>query len=364
MVGSVQAITRFADMNRAAGRWKTTADYLAVSYSTGIPTKDSPEKRRLDAEIRKLFSSFEQRGKAILAASQYIRPPTGDPASREPMDLVVNNNYLLENCVLDLQNSCVRDLRISDLEMTLLIPESMKEQVGDIVQRYLNLVVFQQRIQGTPVDDDIKPRLIFAKSGQDLFTYRAATALDGSFVRDPVLLVTTSSARLLSDDFYSAKSSSAEALFIDQDDLGNELNGSALNSLLQYCYSIKDQSLQDISEFETASRNQLIGLAITIIAGTVASSFLALLYCSRNRKILFLEQIHGYPFLRRHSKIAFGLTLGCTTTFAGVAIGNSALSSGVYGLLAAGIIITDILVAASFIAVYETRSHASWLKRT
>ncbi|WP_280263277.1 hypothetical protein [Nocardia abscessus] len=365
VIGGVHAITRFTDMNRAADRWKATPDYLAVSHSTGVPTKDGAEKRRLDAQVRRLFASFEQQGKAILVASQDIRSSASGLAGEKSIDLVVDNNFLRENCVLNLQNSCVRDLRTSDLEMTLLMPESMKGQEGDIVQRYLNLIVFQQHIQGTPVDrSDITPSVIYSRSGQELFSYKAATALDGAFVRDPVVLVADASTRLLSDDFYSAKSSSAEALFIDKDYLGGELNRSGLDSLMQYYYSIKDQSLQDISDFETASRNQLVGLGITMIAGTVTSSFLAALYCSRNRKRIYLEEIHGYSFLRRHSKTTFGLTLGCATTFFGIAIANSALFTGVYGLLAVGMVVMDILITAGFIAVYETRSHASWLKRT
>lgn len=364
VIGGVHAITRFADMKLAADRWEATADYLAVSHSTGVPTKDGAEKRRLDAQVRKLFSSFEQQGKAILIASQDIRSSTSHLGGEKSIDLVVDNNFLRENCVLNLQDSCVRDLRTADLEMTLLIPENMKGQEGEIVQRYLSLIVFQQRIQGTPIDRaDITPRIIYSRSGQDLFSYRPATALEGAFVRDPVLLVAEASARLLSDDFYSAKSSSAEALFVDKDHLGSELNRSGLDSLMQYYYSIKDQSLQDISDFESASRNQLAGLGITIIAGTITSSFLAALYCSRNRKKIYLEEIHGYSFLRRHSKMTFGLILGCATTFVGIAIANSALFTGFYGLLAVGMVVTDILITAGFIAVYEKRSHASWLKR-
>ncbi|WP_157106543.1 DUF1430 domain-containing protein [Nocardia arthritidis] len=364
IVGGIHTITRFADMHLAADRWKATADYLAVSHSTGIPTTDGPEKRRLDAQFRRLFSSFEQQGKAILVAGQHIRSPTGDLVGEKSIDLVVDNNYLRENCLLNLQNKCVRDVSTSDLQMTLLIPEHMKEQENDIVRSYLNLIVFQQRIQGTPVDvGDIKSRIIYFKSGQSLFSYRAATALDGAFVGDPVLLVTEASTRLLSDDFYSAKSSSAEALFTDKDHLSSDLIQSGLDSLIQYYYSIKDKSLQDISDFESASRNQLIGLAITVVSGTVTSSFLAALYCSRSRKRIYVEEIHGYSFFRRHRKMLSGLILGCVTTFAGIAIANSALFAGMYGLVAVGIAGTDFLLTAAFIAVYETRSHASWLKR-
>ncbi|GAA1646808.1 hypothetical protein GCM10009764_80340 [Nocardia ninae] len=232
------------------------------------------------------------------------------------------------------------------------------------MEQYVGFVVFQQRIQGTPIDPaEVKVVVKNVAAGQDVFSYRVTDSLTKSFVRDPVILVTDAKARLLSDDFYSAKSSSAEALFLDHAQLSDNLTSVGISAYLQYYYSIRDLSMQDIADAERASYNQLYGLLVTCIASVVIASYLAALYCSRNRKRLYLKELHGYSFWRRHSSLAIGLALGSAITLAGLALTTSSLSRGILGSVAIGTVAVDILITLGFISVYETRSHATWIKR-
>ncbi|MFI9403576.1 DUF1430 domain-containing protein [Nocardia sp. NPDC052316] len=364
IIGCVRAIILLGAMDQVSEKFKAMPDYLALSHSVAAGRIDGQEKRDLDAKIRELFDTFEKQDKALLVASNDLRPARDVQAGDEFPDLIVDNNFIHKNCIVDSFGSCIGNVHISDLEMVLLIPDSKKHQQSVIIERYVEFIAFQQRIQGTPVDSDaVKISVKNIRDGQDIFSYRVTDSLTKSFVRDPVILVSDARARLLSDDFYSAKSSSAEALFLDSMLLRDSLATAGIDTYLQYHYSIRDLSMQDIADVERASYSQLYGLVATIIAGTVIASFLAALYCTRNRKQIYVKELHGYSFWRRHSGLSLGLTLGCATVLVGLALGNPSLLHGRMGILAIGAVTADILITVGFIAVYETRSHNTWMKR-
>ncbi|WP_336088127.1 hypothetical protein [Nocardia sp. SSK8] len=364
MAGSVRALVLYADLNRAAQRWLATPDYLALSYAVGTPFGDRAEARELDTAFRTMFADLERENAAFLAVSHDLRPAADIRLDDKPSDLIVDNNFLSTDCVHESTGTCVRGTPLGDLEMHLLIPENRRAEEAAIVDRYRAWIAFQQEVQRSPIDPaDIEVTVRYLQADQDVFAFRASNSATDGFVRDPVILVTDANKRLLSDNFYSASSTSGEILFRDRQRLDSALEDSGIGAFLQYYYSIKSLSMQDIAEADQAGRNQLASLVITLIAATTASGLLAALYCGRHRKRIYLKEIHGFSFRRRHATLAIGLLLGSGTVVVGVVLGGGAPTTDATSALILAMVAVDVVITLAFTAAYESRAHQSWLKR-
>lgn len=363
MADSVTVLGSLDDAKRVADRWQALPNYLAVSYSSGMPVGDNPEVVRRDSEFRAAFAGLESRDRAFLASSQVIRSREASHADEAPVDLIVDNNFLERECVADTAGFCVRNLSGGEGRATLLVPEHLRVYRDEIVNDYQKWLAFQGKLQNAPSGySQASISVEYTRVGQEVFSYRLTSPISAGHVNDPVILVADAGSGLLSDNFYASVSSSAGVLFTDKELLEADLDRTGVGPLVQYVYSVKHLSMQEVSDLRQTGRTQAASLALTALVAIVVSAFVASMYCSRHRKRIYLEEIHGYSFLRRHLAIASGLTYGGAVVVSGVVlVGPGSVSSG--PLLAVAVVSVDVLITLGFITVYETRAHRTWLKR-
>lgn len=361
-LNSAAALSSIAELDKASEHWRKTAQHFALSHAGTVPFGKTPERKKVDGQIRAMFAYLEQQGAGMLVAAQDPRNVSEVGTSKRP-DLIVDNNYLRENCILDINGNCVRDVPMADLQMVLLIPESRKPDEDRIVQSYAEFVAFHQQYQGTPISlADIKSVIRYTKKEQEAFSYRVTSRFDDPFVRDPVIMVADANVRLLSDTYYAAKSTTAEVIFTDSVLLDEAIKRYGVDPHIQYSYSLKDQSLQQVSDLEHKIFAGLAALVIIGLVGLVTAGFMAALYCVRYRKINYLREIHGYTFFGRHRHFAAGLGLVAIGILFCVWLAMPGFFGGFAAVLGLGIIGMDALLTVGFVALYETRARVVWLK--
>lgn len=134
-----------------------------------------------------------------------------------------------------------------------------------------------------------------------MFNYGAGQFQAQPAQRDAVVAVVPDGAGILSDDFYVAAASNAAVIFTNPEFLQAELQRTGLNAYLAGLSSVSELALLERMKRIDALRMQ--GAAIVLLCVTLAASLVVLtsVYLSRDRRRIFVQLIHGVPFLAVHA---------------------------------------------------------------
>jgi hypothetical protein len=258
--------------------------------------------KRADDKIGNWIRESDTRNELALASRQNVSGPGRD-------FLVVNNRYLTKHEIDDVHGS-----RVSPVEgnaIRILIPQQYSNESTEITTAVNRWVQSQRRIAGTapPPGMDI----IQTREDQHLVSYTRLPDVDDMTLKDPILVVVTGSAGVISNDQYVTYASRGEVLIEDPNQamkgLAEAGAGSYILGMSPFAQDAANRYRDAKREFSVEVFNLVAGITVLLVTALAVS----VVYCRRNGEVLFVKYIHGWGFVRTHWGIlAFEFVLGLT----------------------------------------------------
>ncbi|MBN4926914.1 hypothetical protein IEU95_08730 [Hoyosella rhizosphaerae] len=363
---ALQAVSTSSQATANGKHWDEARDYVWLGMSPLAHALSVEEEINYHATFRELLNAYSESGHALLTLNNQQHVPSADNVTNTSGNImVVNDSYLSDNRVIDTDGHRVENLSPADLELVLLIPESLSGMSDAIQSGLTDQVVFEQHLQRTPIESDqVTTRPLIIEANQERFTYNPANSLAASIAHDPVIVVANPQKRLLSDGFYVAAASRGEILFTDGGSLQKDVAYLGLDDLFPRLTSVQGLAQQELQESRAAARNQVAVLIAVVIASLAAATLLAMLYCERNKNLNFVRRLHGWPMRSRHRALIVtmlaGLLLATGTATALILVFGGSIASVLY--LCAALFAAELTLTLTATSWYESRTQSSLVR--
>jgi hypothetical protein len=335
LAGSIDRIQRDADLD---DQWLKARGLVTTRFGGSNTPADFIAAAPLLGELARA----EDRAGRLVVAWPFSLTPSDSLEIQRTTDLVVNPQYLERQHVVDEEGLRIRGPLPSDTVL-LLIPASQKTQKEQIESRAVQWLELQREVQKSSKAMPVVKSVI-VKSGQELFTYHAASRASDSTQIDPIVLVASPDSTALSDDFLVSAASSGGLLFSGGGKLSSLTVSTGLDKYLTSIDSVSDLALEERAR-RLAEVQMKAGELTLIVAVLIALTLvLSAAYCERQRRRLFLERVHGRSFIRRHL-VFLGAVAGGALAVLGACVLLRAAES-ILGLAACAVLIAVLLPTA------------------
>lgn len=323
-----------------------------------------------------VVTDMERANQALLVSYAGQGSPDDTTAPDGPEgnnSLIANNEYLERQVVRSDEGQRITALQATKDAFTLLIPRSYNGDPQELLQKYSEYFRGFACTIGRSDDDkfscDPQGSIVFTQPGQDLFTFSGTSFFpaelqrDPLFLKDPIIAVVSANSGLISPFQYFSYASQDDVLFSDPAALRDALQRQGISGSFQGI----DNAADAVATSRALSKQELrmdafslpLGWAVLILA----SSIMAMVYCDRRKRPMFVELIHGYSFTSRHWRY---LVAGSLLSLAGIgvaAVAGKNLTSG-REITAAGALFTaQLVITLAAVKIYESRFRADFIKR-
>lgn len=289
---------------------------------------------------------------------------TGDYMFQGDKSILVNAHYLDRQKVLDADGHQIASSTISREPgtLTLLVPENLPTSEVD------NLISYYARAaKAEPAGPDVPIYVMRTKQGQSLATFSQTDPIPledqrPALVTDPVLAVAGVPGTIFSPTWWVGFASTGGVLFEDLPSLRQQLAESSLN---WYFDGYRDATVAVKQSVALSIRFAILdGASAIIAAGALSASvwIMAAVYCSRTKRQLFLQRIHGYDFARRHRGYLI-LSAALLLIAAAISAPFGTFDQAVPTVLSTLVLLVSIMLTIFAIHVCEARSHAVIIKQ-
>ncbi len=321
-----------------------------------------------------VVTELEDAGQVLLV-SNTAQAGAGADTSVEPEggnSLLVNNAYLSRQVVRADDGRRITDLPTGKDQFTLLVPRSYDGDPQQLLQRYADY--FRDfsctvgRAEGDTVTCDPQGTVVRTAPGQHLFIYNGTSFLPAELqppdtLCDPVVAVVAAQSELLAPLQYLSWSSQDDVLFSDPAALDDGLQQQGIAGAFQGVDNAADAVATARALSERELQMDAFSLPLGWAALVLASIVMAMVYCDRRKRPMFVELIHGYSFTARHrTYLAAGLLLSLLGVGA-AGIGGQSFTSGRDLLAATAFVAVQFAISLTAVRIYETRIRADFIKR-
>ncbi len=370
-------IVAVVTINSSLGRVDAFNRALAAAHywSAGDPLyvlRASISSTRADDEaaapvMSTIIAEMEAKGALLLAQREQV-PDNPDPQGiYGEQSLLVNNTYLQRSPVIGADGNPVSAVEEKKHSYTLLVPENYAGDLDTLVAGYSNVLgkLCPEAMDGQPCQ--LQPSVVRTRAGQSLPTYAqtgdAPIDLQASaLITDPVLAVVPAQSGIIDTFMYMSYISQSAVLFSDVDELETRLTDAGIIGIYQGIDNAADAVKAAIDAANQEMAIDLLAIAMALAIVVAATGIMAMVYCDRWKRPMFVRLIHGYGFFARHYVYAAssGVVLLIAAVVALAAIHNNPLrDAAVAGALAAGVWGASLLM----VRWYETRFRADYIKR-
>jgi putative ABC transport system permease protein len=365
------------DTQDVYGTWSEGSALYAARLST-TTSSTHEEFLRNAPGFAAAVTSLERADQTLLvgykgaAVEEFPEQESADPTFPEgSRSMLVNNEYLERQTVRDTGGRRITDLPSGKDRFTLLVPQSYDGDPKALLRRYVDYFRDFGCVVGRPDDSfscDPKGSVIITRAGQDLFTYSGTEFMPAEqqgkmFLNDPVLAVVSASSELLSPEEYLSYCSMDDMLFSDPSALDHALREHGVRGYFQGI----DNAADAVAGSMALARQELAMDAFSLTLGwallILSSLVMVAVYADRRKRPMFVELIHGYPFLSRHWPYLAGAT---TLSVAGIGIAGivgGSLTQGRDVAVAAAFLTTQVVISLVAIRSYEALFRADYIKR-
>lgn len=183
-----------------------------------------------------------------------------------------------------------------------------------------------------------------------------------ALVEDPVVAVVSAKSELLNPMRYLSYSSTENLLFEDVNTLKARLIQKDILSHFQGIDNAADAVARSVQLTRQQISMDILSMTLAAIAFVVSTFILAMVYCDRSKKMIFVRKIHGFRYYARHRAYIYMCAALCAlSAVAAVAIYHpnllmDSMRAGIVAAIALGI-------ALGVLTVYEKRMQADYIKR-
>lgn len=367
VAGAATRIQAIEAATRASTQWQEGPALYALRLSiTG--THDDDMKTATGLE--QIVPVMESEGKLLLSVHEEHPEPGVDPFEQGgARSLTVNNEYLRRQTVLGIDGQPVRDLPGSPDTFSLLVPDSFQGDRQALLDTYQQSFAASCRLfqEGTLPPCHPKGQIIEIRDGQSLVTfgqtaYEPIDMQDQAKITNPVLAVVNSGSGLIAPIDYLSYASNGHLLFEDATELDKYLETAGIAGAFQGIDNAADAVAASIQMGRNFLKMDLVSLAFGLVIMIASAAILAIVYCQRQQKILFVRLIHGYRFLARHWKYLLGaFVLSLAGSLIPLAQGTQ--TQPALGAIAAGFTLGQMLITLAAITIFEKQVRAETIKQ-
>lgn len=365
LVGSLDRIDAVKDSLSASRAWTEDSPLYVLRLSVTGTHEDDEAAAPLLTEI---VNDFESKGKVLLSESKRVPETSNQYAYGGSRSLIVNNEYLSRQSIKASDGQIIPQISEEQDLFALLIPDSYSGDTDELVRSYQDELRSTCRI-GLSESQVCDPKAVIyrTKSNQQLPTYGLTADLPVEYQRkamieDPVILVLTAKSQLIAPLDYLSYASKGTLLFEDYALLKQELDSAGILGAFQGIDNAADAVNQSVNLSKQETTVDRFNIFFAIVILFLCLLILAILYCERNKQIIFLRLIHGYRFIRRHASYMVVSAVLCAAS-ATIAIAFH----GSYSLralsVAIGLACMSWILAIAVMRYYETFYKADCIKQ-
>lgn len=370
----VEAIDTTLGMSRY---WSAGTPLYALRLAVTGASQD--DQMRAAPGLSAVVSDMEAADKVLLAthtARHMDEDSEGSAGSGGGghMLLTVNNEYLERQVVRDAEGRRISDLPEKQSSFTLLVSQDHPGDPQALLQEYVDYFgdftcVVGREGDDAPAECDARGEVVLTEPGQDLFTYSGTAYLpvemqqEDLFLRDPVVAVVPAASGLISPLLYVSYASLDGLLFSDRDVLDAGLQKHGVRGYFQGIDNAADAVDTSVALAQRELRMDVFSLALGLALLVLSSIVMVVVYCDRRKRPMFVELIHGYPFVSRHWRYVAGAVALSVLGLAIAGLAGGLQAEPRDATVAAAFVVAQAVVALVAITVYETRFRADFIKR-
>lgn len=354
------------DALQASQAWDTGKPLYALRLSvTGTHTDDEKAAPLFNEVVHRMDSE----GKMLLAYQDHSLNEDHPYAYGGPRSIIVNNNYLSRQKIFDINGKRVINLPQEKDAFFILVPENYPGSIEQLSRDYSKQLASMCRFG---MGDNVAPckphpTVITIKSGQRLPTYGQTADMPIEYqgqalVTDPVLTVVNAKSDLIAPLDYISYASSGALLFEDPEMLRSLLEQKGILENFQGIDNAADSVTRSIQISRNEIKMDVFSLILSTITFIIAIFILAMAYCDRNKKIIFVRKIHGFRFYARHRAYVYLTTAVCILS-AVLAVVIYHPKPLINSFTASGLTLVALILTMIVLHVYEKRMQADYIKR-
>ena len=239
---------------------------------------------------------------------------SSQPITDNQPTMVVNNNYLLNNPVYDINGNQINIPEHFTRNMNILVPEKLRNHHNEIYDYYRRLYIKDRKLGNYDVN------ILYVQNNQKLFTYNIYIT---PWIYEPIIEVI--SYNNMPSYFYFNVSSSYYPKFENienpYEELKSDLVESGIDSTILSINSLYNQVADLIERHEQQTYNSIYVLILYIVLLILCIAEFAGIYFEKNKYYNSILKIYGYKFIKRitHFFIINGLvwviTISCILIF-------------------------------------------------
>lgn len=342
-------------------------------YATPIFGAEEAEFQESRPAWKRLADDVSSSGRLLLSFPE--RRCSLSPTQRPC--LFVNESYLDRAGVLGRDGERIAPLDLTPSEVGVIIPEGLSAERSRIEEEVRDWSGFQREMVAqecsssklpscSALDRDTRVESWSSASGQTLpvFHGKPLTALEGTAMSDPVLIVVPDGGLVPSGDFHGAMASQGNELFmVPRGELEERIADLGLDPLVTALDKPGHTAERQVAEARLRLAENVVILVVGLVAAVVLTWVLVGIYCERRRRPLFVLHLHGARFGRRYAGyFATFSTVAAVAVLASSGVSADVLSppfvAGATTILALG------LLSVPALRINDRRFRADFIKRS
>lgn len=359
-------------MNVAASSAALWQDQTEI-YSTKLFDADEAVFQESLPAWKRLAHEVSSSGQLLLSSPERRCPLS----SGQSPCLFVSNSYLEQADVLNRDGERIAPLDLAASDVGVIIPESLSAERSRIENAVRDWSGFQREMVAqecstanlpscAALDRDTQVKSVSSAANQTLpvFHGKSITALEGTTMSDPILVVVPDGGVVPSGDFHAAVASQGNELFmLPREELEGRITDLGLGPLVTALDKPGHTAEQQVAEAKLRLTESVMVLLAGLVASVVLTWVLVGIYCERRRRPLFVLHLHGARFGRRYA----GYFATFLTTATTAVLASSAVSAGSLGppfVAGATTILTLALLSIPALRINDQRFRADFIKRS
>jgi putative ABC transport system permease protein len=326
VLGLQQAISTVMGLKSTVDKqekWSLLKDY---SY-LGIVANNEPGlfdfNEREQKQFQELYKELESQGSIYISPSAYYMnnsteiPLDSNPWGMDGRKVEINKNYLSVNPIFDTNNKQVRNPKINNNTINVIVPIKFKKYENDIKRTISKdyIGIYNEK-DPNPVDVQI----LYVKNNQSYFTFTPNMAEKNDYeIVDPIAVIVNNKfdPRILTNSIsmgygYYTKNSGSESPFAMTQDTLKKYELNDIWQPISIAYSSVELKIENATEMLQLATVYCI---LSFILAAVLLFFSSMYYLEINKQLLALQWIFGYNFFEKHNLVYLVLLVFWNFTF-------------------------------------------------
>jgi hypothetical protein len=300
----IERATTAAD---ASSRWVVAKDLAAVRMSHSLVTED---QQALERRFGAFYSKAQSEVGAVLAYGGVGQGlDASDPKVRfapySGNSLIVNPRFLARELVTDSNGDRISETSTEGTVVTLLIPKSNAADAGAIEEEYREFAAFERSLRQGEAESGSPPLAVkLINDDQRIFTFSDG-AISDSMLESPVIVVVPHEARVLSESFYLAATSTQNVLFEHALAVDALVKSEGIDDLVSSSYSVADRAGVLRSDLTQQVISHVIGMMLCSVALLASGLTIVTTYAHAASRRYAVRVMNGWGALRANKEFHF-----------------------------------------------------------